>query len=199
MPLRYCVQALLRKLLLIFVSSIPSPLPCRSKRKKSEFRKAPKTLPPIYERSYEPENEGNGRPSKEGRSGLGSLELRREADRNPFPGREGSTGAVSTMPQSGLTSRDRRVRPGPGRFETIVPLISPVPFVCVSYHYTTTLLSFPRSATEHLGCTRLKLGHCGGVREEEGDKGGEEREGRGKQDREERASRSRLNVASPGL
>lgn len=106
------------------------------------------------------------------------------------------------MPQSGLTSRDRsRVRRSRTvRAETIVPLISPVSFVCiVPLHQLSSLPFSPHYEGNISRCTLLKLDRFhdewlrGGGRE----KGGA-REGRGKQDQEERASRSRLNVpASP--
>ena len=108
---------------------IPLPEPSVLSRltKALEFRR--KGIPVVIRRK----SEGNGRVEEAGGAAWICGGLSREADRNPFPGREGSTGAVSTMPQSGLTSRDRsRVRRSRTvRAETIVPLISPVSFVCI--------------------------------------------------------------------
>lgn len=173
---------------------IPLPEPSVLSRltKALEFRR--KGIPVVIRRK----SEGNGRVEEAGGAAWICGGLSREADRNPFPGREGSTGAVSTMPQSGLTSRDRsRVRRSRTvRAETIVPLISPVSFVCiVPLHRLSSLLSLflsRRTTKGNIARCTLKLDR---FHHESGERG---REG-GKQDQEERASRSRLNVASPGL
>lgn len=104
------------------------------------------------------------------------------------------------MPQSGLTSRDRRLRRSRTvGAETIVPLISPVPFyVC----YYTDSLCYEEERLGH-GCTKFDCHSSEWYRQKEREKERRRKKkkerGRIKQDQEERASRSRRNVASASL